>query len=63
MLRRMERSEQRRHPFEAGELIRFRHVPDRLGLEARLRQVQLDGLQCGLVAHGLLLVRDDAFRH
>src|SRR5947209_19908077 len=63
MLGRMERSEELRHLLQAAQLIRFGHVPDRLGLEARLRQVQLDGLQRGLGAHGLLLVRDDTLRH
>ena len=41
-----------RHPGLGDE-------PDRLGLELRLRQVELDQVERGLIVDRLLLVRDD----
>ena len=59
----VERSEQLGHLLQSLELLRLGQVPDRLGLEARLGQVELDGLERRLVADRLLLIRDDSLRH
>src|SRR5665213_2468500 len=59
----VQRGEQRRHRLEAVELAGGRDVPDRLRVEGRRRQVELDGVDRGLVADALALVRDDLLGH
>ena len=63
MLGRMQRAEELGHRLEAGELFGLGEVPDRLGLEARLGQVEVDCLERRLVANRLLLVRDHSLGH
>src|SRR3954451_18424677 len=58
----MQRAEQLRQVSEAGELIRLRQGPDRLGLELRLREVELDQVDRLLRRDAPPLVCDDLLR-
>ncbi len=62
MLGGVQRAEEARHRLEVGEHVRFRQVPDGLGLEGRLGQVERTRLEGRAVADRLALVADDLLR-
>ena len=63
MLGGVERPQELRHLLEPLELAGLGQVPHGFRLEARLGQVELDGLERRLVADRLPLVRDHALGH